>query len=531
MTVIESLATDVGEDVDAAGQSTGTETGFGFPSAGDELEIKWSGLLLAVVAFALTRFVVVDVVYSPTEQSFVVVVAGLIPMVLGLGIVAYGVSVAVSTHSRSFANSVAIWYLVGSAGMAILVGGSLFGATGTIDAVLRDDVFAGAVTAGGLGGVLFGRHTATLREYRREIERQNDRAVLLNRLLRHEILNSLTALRGHATLLATDDGIAESESAVASSSDRIERTIEEVGFLVRTIDEQTDHLDSVALGPVLERCRDGYQGDGDITVQTAAEQLTVRADDQIGRVFDELLETALDRSPESTASVDVIADPTTARVRISAPGRWLDDAERDALVDGLPEFDGPDVGYGLSIGQLLVERYGGTIEVADGAAGTEVCILFPRTDEERSRSGDRHGVDGDTMQTAVVAGLGAGVAMGLVLQVLSGEMAVIGGLYNIPTRTVGWITHLFHSVVFATLFAAVISRYQDAGTRPRIRVTAVVGVIYSLLLWVVAGGVVMGIWLNLLGIPSPIPDLGLSGLVGHLVWGFVLVGSFQLLSR
>lgn len=63
------------------------------------------------------------------------------------------------------------------------------------------------------------------------------------------------------------------------------------------------------------------------------------------------------------------------------------------------------------------------------------------------------------------------------------------------------------------------------------RDTAVVGVIYSLLLWVVAGGVVMGIWLNLLGIPSPIPDLGLPGLVGHLVWGFVLVGSFHLLSR
>lgn len=437
MTVVGSFLPDERGDHERAGSSTHAETGLEFPSAGDELEIKWSGLLLAAVAFALTRFLVVDVVYTPAGRPYVVVLAGLIPLVLGLGVVAYGVRIAVSTHSRSFANRVAVWYFVGSAGMAIIVGGSLLGSVETLDAVFRTTVFAGAVTAGGLGGVLFGRHTATLREYRREIDRQNDRAVLLNRLLRHEILNSLTALRGHATLLASDDGIAESESAVASSSDRIERTIEEVGFLVRTIDEQTDHLESVALGPVLERWRDGYQGDGDIGVRTAAEQLTVRADDQIGRVFDTLLETALDRSTGTTVAVDVDADSTTARVRISAPGRWLDDAEREALVDGLPAFDGPRVHYGLSIAQLVVERYGGSIQVADGTAGTEVSVLFPRTDEERARPSDRHGVDGDTMRTAIVAGLGAGVAMGLVLQVFSGQMAVIGGLYAIPTRTVG----------------------------------------------------------------------------------------------
>lgn len=531
MTVLESLARHVGDDLERTDSSTHTETGLGFPSAGDELELKWSGFLLAAVAFALTRFVVVDVVYNPADRPFVVVLAGLIPLVLGLGIVAYGVSIAVSTHSRAFANRVAVWYLVGSAGMAVIVGGSLLGTAETLDAVFRNTVFAGAVTAGGLGGVLFGRHTAKLLEYRREIERQNDRSVLLNRLLRHEILNSLTALRGHATLLAADDGIPGSEEAVVSSSDRIERTIEEVGFLVRTIDEQVDHLESVDLNSVLERCRDGHRDDGDVAVRDATEPLTVRADDQIGRVFDTLLETALGRSTGATVAVDVDADSTTARVRISAPGRWLDDAEREALVEGLPEFDGPRVGYGLSIAQLLVERYGGSIQVADGTAGTAVSVLFPRTDEERPRPGDRHGVDGGTMRTAVVAGLGAGIAMGLVLQVLSGQMAVIGGLYAIPTRTVGWITHLFHSVVFATLFAAVVSRYRGPVTRTTLRDIAVVGVAYSLLLWVVAGGVVMGIWLNLLGIPSPIPDLGLPGLVGHLVWGIVLVGSFHQLTR
>lgn len=525
------LSTEIGDDLETTASSSTSGRMIGLPSAGDELEIKWSGLLLAVAAFVVTRFVVVDVVYNPTGRPTAAVLGGLVPLVVGLGVVAYGVSVAVSTHSRAFANRIAVWYLVGSAGMVVVVGGSLLGAGPSVETGVRSSVFAAAVTAGGFAGVLFGRHTSLLSDYRREVERQNDRALLLNRLLRHEILNSLTAIRGHTDLIAEGTGGERSEAAVEANSDRIERTVREVGFLVRTLDEQAGHLESVSLGPVLERCQRSHSdGRDDVRVRDETSSVTVRADDQVGKVFDGLIDLALERTEDRAVTLTVTADATTVAVRIAAPGRWLDDAERVALVEGLPEFDGPRVDYGLSIAQVLVEHYGGSIEAADADDGTAISITLPRTDEDRLRPNESPGVAGGAMRVAVAAGLVAGIAMGLVLHLSTGQMAVIGGLYNVPTATVGWITHLFHSVVFAILFAAVVSRNERPGGSPRMRRVAAVGLAYSLLLWVVAGGIVMSVWLTLMGIPSPIPNLGVMGLLGHLVWGVILVGSYAVLS-
>jgi hypothetical protein len=40
----------------------------------------------------------------------------------------------------------------------------------------------------------------------------------------------------------------------------------------------------------------------------------------------------------------------------------------------------------------------------------------------------------------------------------------------------------------------------------------------------------MGIWLNLVGITSPIPNLGVVSLVGHLSWGVTLGIAYAVLS-
>lgn len=524
------LATDIRESIENV--STEDRRSIGFPSAGDELEVKWGGVLLAATAFALTRILVVEAVYAPTGRPPGASLARLLPLVLGLGLVAYGVSIAVSTHDRSFANRVTAWYLVGSAGMALVVGGSLLGAGHDFHAVYRSGVFAGAVIGGGIGGVLVGRYAALNRRQHRQLARQTDQAVLLNRLLRHEVLNALTAIRGHAGLLADGEGDERSRAAVESNSDRIEETIEDVGFLVRTMDEAAGQLEPVALDTVLGSCQKRFQDrDGDVRFTDETRSVTVRADEHLETVFGELVEAALVRGAEPTASVTVTADDTTARIYITAPGQWLDAAEREALVEALPAFDSPEIGYGMSISRLLVDLYGGTIDVQDGLLGTKVEIRLPRTAENAVRASDSPGVAGDALRNATVAGLGAGVAMGLVLQGFSGEMAIIGGLYSIPTFTVGWITHLFHSVVFAILYVAFVSWRGAPGPNSSLKDLLVVGIVYSIVLWVVAGGVVMGVWLNAVGIPSPIPNLGLPGLVGHLVWGLGLAVSFHVLSN
>jgi ABC-type uncharacterized transport system permease subunit len=99
---------------------------------------------------------------------------------------------------------------------------------------------------------------------------------------------------------------------------------------------------------------------------------------------------------------------------------------------------------------------------------------------------------------------------------------VIGSLYGVQTPSVGWITHLFHSAVFGLLFAALcatppIDRFVSGPLR-----AGFVGIGWGTILWLVAAGLFMPVWLSLLGVPTRIPTLSLAGFVGHALWGVVL---------
>lgn len=498
------------------------------PSAGDELRVKWSGLLLAGFAFIWTRFPVIDAVYQVSSRSVSVIVLGLLPLILGLSLVAYGVSLAVSTYTRSYVRTVTIWYLLGTLGMVLLTSGSMVAAGNSLGAVYSNGVFAGAVIGGGLGGVLFGRSLARNRRQRSLLDRHQDQSVLLNRLLRHEVLNALTSIRGHANLLADGQGTERSQQAVERNSKRIEETIAEVGVLIKTNEERSAQIGSVSLPRVFEASRRAVPS-AEITLQTEIPDISVRGDDHLATVLEELLRAACERSPDQSVTVSISTDRTSSQISISGQGEWLSEIERRTLEEELPEFDSPDIGYGLCMSRLLVALYGGHIEVSEISEGTVVEVVLPKTDADVTRSRNSPGVDSPELQRAATAGVVSGVAMGLVLQLLSGTMVVIGGLYDVPSLTVGWIAHLFHSVVFATLFAAVAYRFRPRNAGSWIRDIFLLSIGYSFLLWVVAGGVVMGVWLNALGIASPIPNLGLAGLIGHLVWGFSLGGSFVLL--
>ena len=198
------------------------------PSAGDELRVKPGGILIAVVAFALTRVLLIGVVYSRPAASTSTTLLRLAPLVLGLGIVVYGVNLSVSTHDSAYARTVSRWFLVGSLGIFALV------ATGTAEdatllATFSTDIgVTNAVLGGGTGGILVGVRSARAHRRRRAVARQSDQLVLLNRVLRHEVLNAITAIQGHAALLRDGAHTDRSHEAISTGADRIERTIGQV---------------------------------------------------------------------------------------------------------------------------------------------------------------------------------------------------------------------------------------------------------------------------------------------------------------
>jgi uncharacterized membrane protein YagU involved in acid resistance len=115
--------------------------------------------------------------------------------------------------------------------------------------------------------------------------------------------------------------------------------------------------------------------------------------------------------------------------------------------------------------------------------------------------------------------------MGLVLQFVMGAMPLVGALYGQPTVLAGWVAHLFYSVVFAVLFAAVV-----AGTSLReygLLGMVGLGLVYGVPLGLVAAGVVLPVWANAIGAgPLPVPFIIPMGFLTHIVYGVLLGAVF-----
>ena len=138
---------------------------------------------------------------------------------------------------------------------------------------------------------------------------------------------------------------------------------------------------------------------------------------------------------------------------------------------------------------------------------------------------------------SVVSGLVAGIVFGTMMQMMSaptpegGQMpviAMIGKIVGSPTIAAGWAYHLFNSAVIGAIFgwllgARVLGYASGLGW----------GAAYGFAWWVLGGLILMPI---LLGMPAfapvlmpPMRMVAMGSLVGHLIFGLILGGTFAWL--
>ncbi|MFB6194699.1 MAG: DUF6789 family protein [Haloplanus sp.] len=257
----------------------------------------------------------------------------------------------------------------------------------------------------------------------------------------------------------------------------------------------------------------------------------VQGADHLHALFEHLIENAVVHGDRTDPTVTVTAtaggSPGEMRVRIVDDGPGLPLAQQRLVSDRItPEEDDPQSGFGLSLARLTIDDIGGDLSVetpvADGR-GTALTLDFRLADAPEGR----FGVAPARLRQGAAAGLVAGTAMGVVTQFVAGRMAVIGALYGVSNVAVGWITHLYHSVFFALLFVAA----TESWTEDDRRTTTLLGMGYGAVLWLVAAGIVMPLWLRAVGIPASVPNLGLPSLAIHLFWGAVFGGVYGWLRR
>ena len=130
-------------------------------------------------------------------------------------------------------------------------------------------------------------------------------------------------------------------------------------------------------------------------------------------------------------------------------------------------------------------------------------------------------------RSGAISGLLAAVVMGVgitLTQQVTMQVA-IAGLYGQSGNLVaGWAAHLFHGTLFGVLFAAILADPGLYHLTDWPRKTVLAGIVYSMVLAVAGAGIVMPMWLELVGVTAPGTILALSGpmLVWHLLYGAVL---------
>lgn len=148
--------------------------------------------------------------------------------------------------------------------------------------------------------------------------------------------------------------------------------------------------------------------------------------------------------------------------------------------------------------------------------------------DDRSNAGQRSWAAG------AAGGLLGGLAMGVILQLTTETLPLIGSVYGMPTVLGGWIAHLAHAVLFGLLFVWIVTLPLFRDTAQTLIGSTGIGIGYGAVLGLGVGGMLLPIAIALLGQSSlPVPSEDFFGIenaftlafaisVAHFTYGGVL---------
>jgi uncharacterized membrane protein YagU involved in acid resistance len=128
------------------------------------------------------------------------------------------------------------------------------------------------------------------------------------------------------------------------------------------------------------------------------------------------------------------------------------------------------------------------------------------------------------------AGVLAGIPLGIIMQVRDADpammpgvtmMDLVGDLISDPSASLGWLIHLFNSALFGAVFVLLFSRWLS-NRGPAMGL----GLLYGVAWWVVGALWIMPAWLGMDDMVFEIGDNQWWSLVGHLIYGLLLVAIY-----
>jgi signal transduction histidine kinase len=338
---------------------------------GDWWRYAISGLGALLLAVGVGS-VLIDAQLTGTE---VVQVSSLV--VLCLLLIGVGARVAVVVRDSTELYGIFGWTSLGVIALAAL-GAWYQWVLETVETAFESALlFLSVLAAGALFGAVVGYYNVRVRalleragreQARREFaDEQREALTSLNDILRHQILNDLSAISGRAELL--ESGKVDADDAAASivdHCDHVDATVTRIETVVDALKHVGD-TGEVALPEVVATATATVQEEHpDLKIDSdGVGDLSVRADELLHIALAELLDNTAVYTDESVVRVTARETPESVVITVTDEGPDVD-VDPDRLFE--PNTRGRDSegdGLGLFIAKLVVERYDGTISYVD----------------------------------------------------------------------------------------------------------------------------------------------------------------------
>ncbi|ARS89881.1 ATP-binding protein [Natrarchaeobaculum aegyptiacum] len=281
-----------------------------------------------------------------------------------------------------------------------------------------------SVSVGAAGGFVVGY--VELRAITREVDStatalrashlEDERAVLgyLNDLLRHEVLNSIQIVDGHASLLLAEEDDHETRErleTIRSETQSLAVVVDDVRAMLEA-NQEPDRSSTVDLVPLLEDVvSTARTTQPEAVIETSIPgTMPVRGNEGLRWVFSNLLENAIEHNDAETPRVSVtVTVDDGAPVHVDATGATNGNRTTDAAAETVTVVvadDGPGIppeiqdtlferrssnhGLGLYLAHILAARYDGRVDLAKtGPDGSTFTVTLPRVDADLDDSGQR----------------------------------------------------------------------------------------------------------------------------------------------
>ncbi|RKD95675.1 sensor histidine kinase [Halopiger aswanensis] len=263
-----------------------------------------------------------------------------------------------------------------------------------------------------VAGMLMAQDITDLIDYQRELEASNERLEQFASAVSHDLQEPLRMVTSYLELLEgrygdelDEDGREFLDYAV-NGADRMGEMIDGLLEYAR-VETRGESFEPVDLNAVVADVREDLQvkldeSDADLTVEDLPRVTGDRS--QLRRVFQNLLENALEYSGDDPPRVHVGAEPAADGgagwiVSVRDEGIGLDPEHADRIFDLFERLhakaDHQGTGIGLALCERIVDRHGGEIWVdSEPGEGTTFYVELP------AASADRREIDSDGANTS-----------------------------------------------------------------------------------------------------------------------------------